>query len=153
MFPAIRVTTAWLTTAMLLAQSVFLGSVLDRSCQESSSLSCFVAISDAGECCCSPAENDYLSVVVHCHAPSCDDESTTYDWAVCYCGDHTPSLPAVPILPESPNPTCLFNWGCGGTICLTIVPILTSDAVQAQVDSSELLVPHFKQILQCVWLT
>lgn len=153
MSPVVRAATASITAAVLLAQAVFPGLVLGTSCPQSFSPSCSVESSKASGCCCSQSESDSSSVQSHCQQPSHHDQTQRYDLPVCHCGNSYPAQPVCPSAPESSIVSSLTDRGCGDTSCLTTASVVSSAAKQGQVASRELLVPHFKQILQCVWLT
>lgn len=153
MFAAIQATTIWLTTAMLLAQAIYPGLALNCGCQHSISSSCVSKTTGINGCCYSKPEDEAPSACSHCQASSPADEATRQGRSVCHCGDHAPSQPALPNAPDSPSSIDLVDWICGSTTCLTTASMLPSAPVHAQVPSSESLVPHFKQVLLCVWLT
>jgi len=150
---AVQVITVWLTTAMLLAQTVCPVLAFDCSCWPGTSSACLSGKIDRSGCCCAMSADDSSSACTHCRVPSCDDKFPRHRRSVCHCGDYAPAQPAIPGVPELPGPTSLADWIHAGTTCLTAATVLPSVPVHARVLSSELLVPHFKQLLHCVWLT
>lgn len=153
MRPAIRATSVWLTTAMLLAQAVCPGLLFACGCNRSGRLSCFANRGGVSvHTCCTSAESDSSPACLHCGVGSHADRSASGQ-AVCHCGDYAPSQLALPGVPGSQHLTSLFDWIGAGTTCSTTALALPAPPVHAQVPSSQFLVPHFKQILHCVWLT
>lgn len=153
MFGAIQVTSVWLTTAMLFVQAVCPGLAGDCGCQPGNAFCGSTNVTESNICRCSSSAGDASLGCPHCQRASGKPEPTMQSESVCHCGDQAPVEPTMPGVPESPSSSVLLDWIGGSIACFTTAPLLSPAPVHSQVPSSMVLIPHFKQVVHCVWLT
>lgn len=143
MLGSLQITSIWLALGMLLVQ-VF-SPALRAGC------GCERPIppdTTAQACCCCVEAEPAAEAANEC--PHCEESSEQeVEPPVCHCDEQAPTLPAAPPVPTSISWVALLELPASEIISPASAPPAVASS---QLPSSEVSIPHFKQVFCCVWL-